>query len=325
MVRSDRVQPLAGLLVVDLSRYVPGVYAARELQRLGARVVRVEAPGGDPLRVTAPAWHAALAGGMESVVCDLREDPGFARELCSRSDVVLDGFRPGVAARLGVGPEDVPGTVVYCSITGFGNDDPHASRAAHDLNYLGWAGALEDNAPDLPPLQIADLAAGGLGAVTQVLAALLERERTGRGARIVISMTHRAHDLVGYRLGGDPRPRMLTGGLACYRIYTCAEGRLLTLAALEPQFFRRFCELAERPDLAGRQYEEDQDALAAEIAGVVAGRTLAAWLDLCEDEDVCIGPVWTRKEAATEFGWERDGPVAALGEHTEAWREILRA
>jgi len=323
VVRSARVQPLAGLLVVDLSRYVPGAYAARELRRLGARVVRIEAPDGDPLRATAPAWHAALAGGMESVVCDLRADPVLAQELCARADVVLEGFRPEVAARLRVGPEDVPETVVYCSITGFGNDNPHASRAAHDLNYLGWAGALEDTAPGLPPMQIADLAAGALGAVTLVLAALLERERTGRGARIVISMTHRAHDLVEHRLGGDPRPRLLTGGLACYRIYACADQRLLTLAALEPKFFRRFCELAGSLDWVKRQYAEDQEALAAEIAAAVAGRTLAAWLDLCEGEDVCVGPVWTREEAAAEFGSQPAGPVATLGEHSEVWRGLL--
>ena len=175
VVPSGRVQPLAGLLVVDLSRYVPGAFAARELRQLGARVVRVEAPDGDPLRSAAPGWHAALAADTESVVCDLHVDPALALALCTRADVVLEGFRPGVAARLGVGPEDVPDRVVYCSITGFGEDGPHASRAGHDLNYLGWAGALEDTAPSLPPLQVADLAAGALGAVTQVLAALLTR------------------------------------------------------------------------------------------------------------------------------------------------------
>lgn len=323
MVPSGRVQPLAGLLVVDLSRYVPGAYAARELRRLGARVVRVEAPDGDPLRSAAPAWHAALAAGTESVVCDLRVDPALAQALCAGADVVLEGFRPGVAARFGVGPEDVPDRVVYCSITGFGDDGPHASRAGHDLNYLGWAGALEDTAPSLPPLQVADLAAGALGAVTQVLAALLTRERTGLGARIVISMAHRAHDLVEHRLGGDPWPRMLTGGLACYRIYASADGRLLTLAALEPRFFARFCELAERPDLTERQYAGDQEALAAEIAAVVADRPLTEWLDLCDGEDVCVGPVWTRDEAGADFGSQPEGATPALGEHTEAWRELL--
>src|SRR5215212_7519402 len=204
--------PLAGLLVVDLTRYLPGAYAGRELQRLGARVVRIEAPDGEPLRDTAPAWDAALNAGKESVVCDLKTEEGLslARALLARADVVLEGFRPGVAARLGIGPDDARADAVYCSITGFGLGGRHEQRAGHDVNYLGWAGALADTAPALPPLQIADLAAGGLGAVVQILAALL----AGGGARITISMTHRSHDLVAHRLGREPVPRLLTGGVA---------------------------------------------------------------------------------------------------------------
>jgi len=317
------VQPLEGMLVVDMTRYLPGASASRELLRLGARVVRVEGTEGDPLRRSAPAWDAALSAGKESVVCGLPADAGFVRALCARADVVLEGFRPGVAARLGVGPDDVPERVVYCSITGFGAEGPHAGRAGHDLNYLGWAGALEDTAPHLPPLQIADLAAGALGAVTQVLAALLERERTGHGTRLVVSMTHGSHDLVEHRLGGDPVPRMLTGGLACYRIYACADGRLLTVAALEPKFFRRLCELVGRPELAERQYDADQEALVHELAAVFAVRTLTDWLELFEQEDVCAGPVWTREEAATIFGAPPAGEPPSLGEHTGEWRREL--
>ena len=316
------MQPLAGILVVDLTRYLPGAYASRELLRLGARVVRVEPPGGDPMRETASSWDTALRAGTESVVCDLKTDAAFGRALCSRADVVLEGFRPGVAARLGVGPDDVPGSVVYCSITGFGLEGPHAARAGHDVNYLGWAGALEDTAPSWPPVQVADLAAGALGAVTQVLAALLERERTGRGTHIVVSMTHRSHDLVAHRLGGDPVPRLLTGGLACYRIYATADGRFLTVGALEPKFFARLCELIGRPELAERQYAKDQDALAAELAAIFAEKALADWLALFDGEDVCVGPVWTLAEAAAEFG-SATGEAVPLGAHTEAWRREL--
>jgi crotonobetainyl-CoA:carnitine CoA-transferase CaiB-like acyl-CoA transferase len=136
-------------------------------------------------------------------------------------------------------------------------------------------------------------------------------------------MTHRAHDLVGYRAGGDPRPRLLTGGLACYGVYRCADGRGLTLAALEPRFFGRFCTIVGRPELAARQYDDDQGTLATEIAGIVAERPLRAWLDLCEDEDACVGPVWTVAEAASAFGHGPEGPVPAVGEHTEAWRAML--
>jgi len=275
------------------------------------------------MRPTATAWDTALRACTESVVCDLKSDAGFARALCARADVVLEGYRPGVAERLGIGPGDVPDTVVYCSISGFGHDDAHRARAGHDVNYLGWAGVLEDTAPGPPPIQIADLAAGGLGAVTQILAALFARERTGYGARVVVSMTHRSHDLVAHRVGGEPVAKMLTGGLACYRIYATADDRFLTVGALEPQFFVRLCELIGMPELAERQYGEDQDALAAELTAVFADRPLAKWLEHFGDEDVCVGPVWTRAEAADMFGLDAQVEHVPLGAHTEAWRREL--
>jgi alpha-methylacyl-CoA racemase len=318
------MEPLRGLLVVDFTRYLPGPFASRELLELGARVVCVEQPEGDPLRTSGPAWHTALAAGKESVVIDLKEDASLAQALIGRADVVLESFRPGVASRLGIGPEQAAATTVYCSITGFGVDGRHAQRAGHDLNYLGWAGVLEDTAPAWPPVQIADLAAGALGAVTQVLAALLEREKTGRGARLVVSMTHGSHRLVSHRLGGDSVPRLLTGGLACYRIYATADGRLLTLGALEPVFWRRLVDVLGRPELAERQYEADQEELAGELAAIFGERPLAEWLDLFDGEDVCVGPVATLAEAAAEFGTASSFASApALGEHTEAWRAEL--
>jgi alpha-methylacyl-CoA racemase len=325
VLASAAVQPLAGLIVADLTRYLPGPFASRELLRLGARVVRVEPPEGDPMRQTAPAWEAAINAGKESVVCDLKSDPELARALCARADVVLEGFRPGVAVRLGVGPDDVPDTAVYCSLTGFGEEGRHARRAGHDLNYLGWAGALADTAPTLPPVQVADLAAGALTAVVQVLAALLERSQSGRGARLTVSMTHGAHRLVAHRLDGEPIPRLLTGGLGCYAIYAAADGRWLTVAALETRFFRRLCELLGRGDLPERQYDPDaQEWIGEELTQEFARRPLAEWLELFEGEDVCVGPVATLAEAASELGSpEPLGPAAPLGEHTEAWRQEL--
>ena len=312
------------MLAVDLTRYLPGAFASRELLLLGARVVRVEAPDGDPMRRTAPGWDEALRRGKESVVCDLKRDVAFARALCARADVVLEGFRPGVADRLGIGPGDVPPRVVYCSVTGFGATGRHAGRVGHDLNYMGWAGALADTAPGMPPVQVADLAAGALRTVVQVLAALLQRERTGKGARLVVSMTHGSHDLVAHRLGGDPLPRLLTGGLACYATYETADGRFLTLAALEPVFFDRACTLLERPDLAVRQYGSDQDALRRELAALFRSRTLGDWLDLFEQEEVCVGPVATLAEARDDLGpWPDPPRDVALGAHTEAWRAEL--
>jgi crotonobetainyl-CoA:carnitine CoA-transferase CaiB-like acyl-CoA transferase len=293
------LKPLSGLMVVDLTRYLPGPFASRELLRLGARVVRLEAPGGDPLREFARAWHEALNAGKESVEIDLKSEPERGRELCAQADVVLESFRPGVVERLGVASDDLPPTVVYCSFNGFGPGD---LRAGHDLNYQGWAGLLADTAPAMPPVQIADLAGGALRAVAQILAALLERERTARGRHLTISLTHGAHELAAHRLGGEPTPRLLTGGLACYRIYPTADGRYLTVAALEPRFFQRLCELLARPELAERQWDAEQEPLADELAELFAAKPLATWLGLFSGEDVSVGPVATLEEAAATLG-----------------------
>jgi crotonobetainyl-CoA:carnitine CoA-transferase CaiB-like acyl-CoA transferase len=294
------VQPLEGRLVVDLTRLLPGPFASSELLRLGARVVRVEPPDGDPLRQAMPRWHDVLNAGKESVVCDLKADPSLANALCARADVVLEGFRPGVADALGL---VVPETAVYCSITGFGHG-PRAAQAGHDVNYLGYAGVLHDTAPALPPIQVADLAAGGLGAVVEILAALVR----GGGARIVVSMTHNAHRFVAHRGGDD---RLLTGGSPFYRIYETADGRHLTVGALEPKFAARLLELLGGPD-------------PDELAAVFRTRSLASWEALFEGEDVCVGPVRTIAEASAEFAARPTGQAPALGAHTEAWRRLLQ-
>jgi crotonobetainyl-CoA:carnitine CoA-transferase CaiB-like acyl-CoA transferase len=249
------------------------------------------------MRDVAPGWHEALNAGKESVTWDLERNRELGREMCAQADVVLEGFRPGVAERLGIGARDVPETVVFCSITGFGPDD---RRAGHDLNYQGWAGLLDDTAPAMPPVQIADLAGGALYAVVEILTALLERERSGRGKHIVVSMTHNAHRLVEHRLHGEPE-RTLTGALACYRIYATADDRYLTITPVEPRFWRRLCELIGREDLIERQYEENQEGLAGELAGVFRTRVLAEWLQLFEGEDVMAGPVATLAEARASF------------------------
>lgn len=301
-------RPLAATLVVDFTRYLPGAFAGAELLRLGARVVRVERPEGDPMRRTSPEWHDALNAGKESVVWE----DDLVRRLLARADVVLESFRPGVAASLGIGPNDAPERAVYCSITGFGVGGPHEGRAGHDLNYAGWAGALEPTAPSLPPVQAADFAAGAFAAVTEILAALL----AGGGARIVISMTHNMHRLAS-------RAPVLTQGYACYRMYETEDGRHLTLAALESKFFTRACELLGRPELAERQYDADQESLALELAAIFRRRSLEAWLDVFEREDACVGPVATFAEAEVAFGVTPPGRAAALGEHTAAWRSEL--
>jgi alpha-methylacyl-CoA racemase len=284
--------PLTGVNVADLTRLLPGPFAGRELLRLGAHVTKIEPPGGDSMADGAPEWYAAINEGKEIVAWDAASEPPPAVIL--EADVVLEGFRPGVWERLGV---ELLETTVLCSLTGFGATGARAGDAGHDLNYLGYAGALADTAPAVPPVQIADLAAGAQGAVIEVLAALLERERTGLGARIVISMTHGSHRLVAHRLAGDPVPRLLTGGVACYRIYETADARFLTVAALEPKFWQRLCELLGRPDLTGRAFEADLP----ELAELFRSRPLSHWRSLLEGKDTCVGPVLSLSEAAREL------------------------
>ncbi|MGZ4289884.1 MAG: CoA transferase [Gaiellaceae bacterium] len=280
---------LDGVTVVDFTRQLPGPYASRELARRGARVVKVEPPAGD---LTPPNWYRALNEGKEVITWDARAEAPPA--VVAAADVVLEGFRPGVFERLGVAL--APHTIL-CSITGFGATGPHAGDAGHDLNYLGYAGVLHDTAPAVPPVQIADLAAGAQAAVIEILAALLDRARSGEGARIVVSMTHNAHELAAHRLTGDPVPRLLTGGAACYRIYEAADGRHLTVAALEPRFWRNLCDLLGRPDLVDRAFEPDLP----ELAALFRSRPLAEWRALLEGKDTCVGPVLTLAEAAAEL------------------------
>jgi alpha-methylacyl-CoA racemase len=280
---------LDGTTVVDFTRQLPGPFASRELLRRGARVIKIEPPEGD---TTPPEWYGALNDGKEILTWDARTEPPPG--VVAAADVVLEGFRPGVFERLGVAVAD---TAILCSITGFGATGPRAGDAGHDLNYLGYAGVLHDTAPAVPPVQIADLAGGAQRAVIEILAALLERVRSGRGARIVVSMTHQAHAFAAHRLAGEPLPRLLTGGAACYRIYETAEGRHLTVAALEPRFWRNLCELLDRPDLVDRAFEPELP----ELTQLFRSRTLDEWRAALEGKDTCVGPVLTLAEAAAEL------------------------
>jgi crotonobetainyl-CoA:carnitine CoA-transferase CaiB-like acyl-CoA transferase len=342
-------RPLAGLRVLDLSRYLPGPLATLMLAELGAEVVKLEPPQGDPARVQPPfepdgtsTLHGYLNRGKRSLVLDLRQDEArrAARALARRSDVLVESFRPGVLTRLGLDPVELraehPGLVV-CSISGFGQDGPHRLLAGHDLTYLALAGALglgglAGGAPLGPPVQPADNA-GGHAAVSAVLAALLRRERTGDGAHLDVSLHREAARAIGWErravaLGlpaSEPGGGLLTGGLACYRCYSTADGRALAVAALEPHFFERLCTLLGRPELSLRQLDpQAQPDLAGELAAIFAARPLADWHALLDGEDVACAAVLTVAEALAFAPDEPSAlsPAPALGEHTA---EILAA
>jgi alpha-methylacyl-CoA racemase len=278
---------LAGLLIADLTLNLPGPFATRELLQLGARVAKIEPPTGDPMARLLPEQYEILNRGKEILRWDARQDPP-PREL-READVIVESFRPGVWEKL---RPDVREDAIVCSITGYGHGRL-APHAGHDLNYLGYAGVLDDVSV-VPPVQIADLAGGAQRAVIDILAALRVRDRTGTGARIVISMTHSSHAFVAHRLAGEAVPKLLTGGVACYRVYETADRRWLTVASLEPKFWQRLCELLDRPDFIERQLDTE----IPQLAELFRSRPLNHWRFLFNDENTCVGPVLTLAEAA---------------------------
>lgn len=328
---------LSGVRVLDLSRLLPGGYATMLMGDMGADVVKVEEPKrGDYLRWMPPltstgegAMHVALGRGKRSVSCNLRSDEG--REvflgLARRADVVVESFRPGVLDRLGVGYERLrelnPG-IVYAAISGYGKEGPYAAKAGHDINYLGYSGALSfsgtrANGPHQPGLQIGDLA-GGMAAVIAVLSALRVRDATGEGQFCDVSMTDvvmswlTAHAAGFSATGVPPAPgaEMLNGGFACYRVYACAGGGYVTVGALEPQFFAGLLEGLGLPEKlrAAHLDPERQDELAGRIAGAFATRSRDEWMDVFADRDACVGPVQDVGEALNDPNARARGMVA---------------
>ncbi len=312
--------PLAGLRVVDLSRHLPGPLIGHLLADLGARVVKVEEPReGDPVRLAPPlvrgrsALAALLLSGVESVALDLKQPAG--KEVLSRlledADVLLESFRPGTLARLGFPPEELRArfpNLVICSLSGWGQDGPWASRAGHDLTYQAQAGTLAPTAA-MPPYPAADLI-GAWSALASILAALVERERRPEkgGVRIDASLFDAAlyANLTAWAEEGAAgpgrsrrvgEPHGLAGALPCYNLYATADDGWLAVAALEPPFWRRFCEAAGCPDLVGLQYRESAEAR-SRVAEVVAGRTLGEWRETLAGLDLPVEPVLSVAEAA---------------------------
>ncbi len=314
--------PLDGVRVLDLSRLLPGPYATLVLADLGADVVKVEEPqGGDYLRWMPPlageqsGFFHALNRNKRSLRLDLRRPEGAdaLRRLARRFDVVVESFRPGVMDRLGVGYQALRAEqprVILCSISGYGQDGPYRDRAGHDLDYCAVAGVLALNGPAERPLplgvQVADVAGGSWPAVAGVLAALVRRAASGEGSHVDISMTDGALAMLTMQLGaaaarGAPLRRggeLLDGASAFYGVYRTRDGRFVALGALEPKFFRCFCEAAGRPELAERQFEEDGRGLRAELEALFATRTRDEWARLGAERDACLAPVLEGEEPA---------------------------
>jgi len=311
--------PLDGLKVIDFTRLLPGPYASLVLADLGADVVKVESPkGGDYLRWIPPLdgklsyGFKALNSGKRSLAVDLKRPEGvvIARKLAEGADILLESFRPGVMARLGLGYDELKKLnprLIYCAISGYGQDGPYRDRAGHDLNYQALAGVLgmagpRHSKPALPAAQLADLGAGALFSLTGILAALYRRERRGEGEFIDVSMTdgslaflHMA--LAGHLGGGAPAPERggdtLTGGVACYDIYETKDGRYMAFAALEPKFWVSFCQAVKRPDLLSRQFGRAAqiEQTREDLATLFKSKTQDEWVKALSSVDACCEPV----------------------------------
>ncbi|HSB10391.1 MAG TPA: CaiB/BaiF CoA-transferase family protein [Blastocatellia bacterium] len=308
---------LEGLRVLDLSRMLPGPYCSMMLADLGAEVIKVEEPSiGDPTRRSPPIVDGQSAPfnqvnrNKKSIALDLKQEAGkeIFLKLASTADCVLEQFRPGVVDRLGINYEAVstanPG-IVYCSLTGFGQNGPHRERSGHDLNYLALSGVLglttdERGKPVIPGVQIADLA-GGMIAAFAILAALLARHRTGRGQYLDVSMfdvmlamlpVPAAHHFAGRTLVVGEK-YVLSGAYPFYNVYETSDWKYMTLGALEPKFWANFCRKAGREDLIERQFDsgEERESLFEAVRAVFKSRTQAEWIELMSDADCCCEPV----------------------------------
>lgn len=316
---------LAGIKVLDLTRLLPGPYATQMLVHYGAEVLKVEDRGaGDYARDLHPlrssgfgAAYTAANRGKRSTALDLK-DPADVRvfhALLAEADVLVESFRPGVMARLGLGPQALlerHPRLVYCAITGHGQSTRRAALAGHDLNYQALAGLLhrEGEAPAMPTALLADLVGGSFAAVIAIQGALLARARSGRGSFIDLSITHSALMLqplaaARHLAGEETRQARLRHGGAHpgYRLYETADGRHVAFAALEAKFWDRFCELAGCPDLRGLADSDDESRLAQageRLQQVFRSRSLAAWSATALEWDACIAPVLSPGEAVDE-------------------------
>ena len=310
---------LGGIRVLDLTRHLPGPLATLLLADMGAEVLKIEPPDSDGLRDMGPrradgssAYFAAVNAGKTTQRIDLKDPAGRASflELVKDADVLIESFRPDVMMRLGVGYEalkPVNPRLIYCSLNGFGCTGPLARTAAHDLNYVSLAGALPPVAADgeLPDTPLADCA-GGLFAALAIVGALHGRARDGQGCHIDLALLDAVMPLQIFPLAqlsasgasAPPGQGLLNGGAACYHVYETADGRRVTLAALEAKFWRAFCAAAGRPDWMTRHDEPlPQRVLIGEVASMFGGLTLAQCEQRFGTADCCFAPVLELSQA----------------------------
>jgi len=343
-------QPLAGVRILDLTRLLPGAWCTQMLADMGAEVVKVEQPvTGDYWRWMEPKVKdqgyafLALNRGKKSITLDLKHAEGKAAflALCETSDVVLEGFRPGAMARLGLDGatlmEKFP-RLVYCAMTGFGQDGPDAQLAAHDLNYQGMTGLLHyvcgsKEAPRATALPVGDIGGGSLMAVAGVLAALLERATTGRGRLVDVSVADGLLSWASFMTSrwnvpgtpAEPVPFDEPFDKPFYSVYETADGRHLVVGAYEAKFWRNFCDVLGLPQWADRQWASgaEETELRAAVTQALRGRTQAEWLAAFAQHEACVTPVLTIREALNSPQASARGTVIRVHDPVEGELEHI--
>lgn len=314
--------PLSDALILDLTSHLPGSLCTQTLADLGAEVIKIESPNsGDPFRVIPPfvgktgSWFHMLNRNKKAMTLDVRKPRGreILRRLAGRADVLVENFRPGTMEEMGLGYEDLRGLnerIIYCSLTGFGQDGPYRRRPAHDINFLGISGILDlvgekGGGPVIPAVQIAG-AGGSLQAAVGILAALLRREKTGKGQHLDVavldSLTPFLSLVMAQYLADGKLPRrgefIVGGGYACYNVYETKDGRYITLGCPEQKYWEYFCRTVGREDLIEAQFTPppEQDAVIREVRAVFRRKTLAEWLTILDHHRTCVAPVNTLDE-----------------------------
>jgi len=325
---SQSEPPLRGVRVLDLTRLLPGPVCTQHLADLGADVIKLEDTGaGD---YAPPALRAIVNRNKRGLQLDLKQPEGAEAflQLARGADVVVEGFRPGAMARLGLGYDQVAAVnprIVYCSLTGYGQSGPYRDRPGHDLNYCGHAGVADQIGVDkdtlaVSNLPLADLMGGALTAAMGILAALFDAARTGRGRHLDIAMAegalaHAVMPLATLAAHGSTRRAgedTLTGGLACYALYRTADDRFLAVGALERKFWDGLCQVIERADLEPMHRTGDaatEARVRGELAAIFGARPLAHWETRFARADCCVSPVQTLEEALADPHFRARGMV----------------
>ncbi|GAB4512765.1 MAG: CaiB/BaiF CoA-transferase family protein [Anaerolineae bacterium] len=334
---------LEGIRVLDLTRLLPGAMTTLLLVDLGAQVIKVEDPnGGDYVRWSQPqidqlsVFFRMNNRGKRSIILDLKQEDGQAvlKKLVEQSDILIESFRPSVMARLGCDYEALKAVnprLIYCALSGWGADGPYAPNANHDLNYVsvaGLPGAMED--PQVMGGQVADMG-GAYVALAGILAALFRRERTGQGAFVDTSLSESALPFSLYNwtealtLGLPPGKGMLSGGMACYRIYRAKDDKPVALAALEEKFWLNFCHAVDRPDLVEDHTDfSRQDYLIAELRGIFSLKTAAEWDALLARADCCFTLVNAPGDIGDDLHYKARGMLGRFPDGTPWMRSPVR-